>query len=163
MALLVCVGCIGGPGQRQRVSRANGVRTVDMTAAKLYQYCILQAIGKKGHLCEHLKVASHWVWRGHVTYTNSIPVSRDTVPSGWPGLMPKSYTGVISHRRDTVCGGGRFLLRKISELVPSKHVDGCKGHKCLRCGRFCKRLLWLKAAASHHTVRNQVWTPFLPT
>lgn len=54
-----------------------------MTAVKLYQYCIiLQALGKKGHHWEPLKVASHWVCQGHVTFTKSIPVSRDTVPSG---------------------------------------------------------------------------------
>lgn len=102
-----CVGCIGGRGHRQRVSRANSAMTVNGTAVKLHQYrVILQAIGKKRHLREHLKVASHQVWLHHVTFTKSVPVSRDTVPSSWPGLMPRSNTGVISNGSDTVCGGG---------------------------------------------------------
>lgn len=34
----------------QQVSRANGVGIVNMTAVKLYPYCIiLRALGKKGH------------------------------------------------------------------------------------------------------------------
>lgn len=114
-----------------------------MTAGKLDKYCvILQVIGKKGHLREHLQVASHWAWLGHVTFTKSIPTSRDTVPSGWPGLMPRSNTGVLSHCRETVCGGSWFLWREVSELLPEKGSQmGCKGRKCLR---LSKRLIVAK-------------------
>lgn len=53
-------------------------------------------------------------------------MSRDTMPSDWPGLMPRSNTGVISPHSGTVCGEGWFLWIIISELVP-KSASGVAG------------------------------------
>lgn len=71
------------------------------------------------------------------------------MPSDWLGLMPRSNPGVI---RNTVlqCVEGTGSSGETSVAGTwEKSINGGKGCEHLRCGEYCKRLLWLNAGAAH--------------